>query len=92
MVAFSGQAAEHVRDIGLRDAADTAIWRTAWQTGAIIATKDEDFIIRRYVTDGPQILWLRMGNVTNALLEQMARVWSHAHGLLELGEPIVEVR
>ena len=88
-----GHAAEHVRDIGLLAAADAEIWRIALQTEAVIVTKDEDFIIRRSVTDGPQVLWLRMGNVTNAaLLEQMAQIWTDAQGLLENGEPIVEVR
>lgn len=88
-----GQVAEHVRDIGLRDATDAEIWRAALQAGAVVVTKDEDFIIRRSVIDGPQILWLRMGNVTNAaLLGQMAQVWIGAYALLEDGEPIVEVR
>jgi predicted nuclease of predicted toxin-antitoxin system len=88
-----GQLAEHVRDIGLRDATDAEIWEAALQTGAVIVSKDEDFVIRRSVTGGPQILWLRMGNVANAaLLGQMAQVWIEACALLENGEPIVEVR
>jgi len=88
-----GQIAEHVRNIGLREASDARIWETARQTDAVILTKDEDFMLRRSVTDGPQILWLRVGNVTNAaLLSRMNEAWPDVYDLLRQGEPIVEIR
>jgi predicted nuclease of predicted toxin-antitoxin system len=37
-----GHEAEHVRNIGLRDARDSVIWRHAVDVGAIVTTKDED--------------------------------------------------
>ena len=38
-----GHHAEHVADIGLRDADDSPLWCYALQHQAIIVTKDEDF-------------------------------------------------
>ena len=35
-----------VRELGLRDAADTQLWNYALQHGAAIVTKDEDFAQR----------------------------------------------
>ena len=68
----AGHQAEHVEDVGLRDANDAAIWARALQSGAIIVTKDEDFAMRSVQTAaGPAILWLRVGNTTNRAL----RLW-----------------
>lgn len=41
-----GNTAEHVDDVGLRDADDIVIWNHAVRSGAIIVTKDEDFAER----------------------------------------------
>lgn len=38
-----GHEARAVRELGLRDADDTAIWTFAERDGRIIVTKDEDF-------------------------------------------------
>jgi Domain of unknown function (DUF5615) len=49
-----GHEAQAVRDVGLREAEDGAIWTYAKQTGAVILTKDEDFAARSHQTpDGP---------------------------------------
>jgi predicted nuclease of predicted toxin-antitoxin system len=86
-----GFAAIHVRDVGMRAASDTEIWRFALERGAIVVTKDEDFAARRTRTDGPQILWLRIGNATNrALRAHLDAVWPQARRWLEAGEAIVE--
>ena len=86
-----GFEAVHVRDIGMRAAADAEIWRYALSHGAVVVTKDEDFATRRSRTDGPQILWLRIGNATNRhLLGRLEVVWPEAIRWLEAGEPIVE--
>ena len=86
-----GFDAVHVRDIGMRAAADSAIWRYAMRQDAIVVTKDEDFAARRAKTDGPQILWLRIGNATNRVLRaHLDAVWPEAIRWLEAGEPIVE--
>jgi len=41
-----GHDAQAVREVGLREADDSAIWAHALQTGAVIVTKDEDFAAR----------------------------------------------
>jgi predicted nuclease of predicted toxin-antitoxin system len=53
-----GHDAQAVRDVGLREADDSAIWAYALQTGAVIVTKDEDFAARaQQVNSGPVIVW-----------------------------------
>jgi len=83
----AGHEAVHVRDIGLREADDGAIWDHAMQTGAAIVTKDEDFVARAaHAADSapPVIVWLRVGNTTN----QALRTWlqTRLSGTLELAE------
>jgi len=89
-----GHDATAVRDVGLRDAEDDPIWDWAVAHRAIIATKDEDFHQRRSRReDGPQVLWIRIGNSTNdALFARLAGVWSDAEAELSRGHPIVEIR
>jgi predicted nuclease of predicted toxin-antitoxin system len=89
-----GHEAEHVRDIGLRDAADEEIWRRAVSDDASILSKDEDFASRRKsVTVGPSIIWLRCGNVsTKALIDLLTREWSAIEAELERGATVIEVR
>lgn len=67
-----GHQADHVDDIGLRDADDALIWAHALREGAAIVTKDEDFAGRSVrETGGPVIVWLRVGNANNRAL----RAW-----------------
>jgi predicted nuclease of predicted toxin-antitoxin system len=88
-----GHDAQAVREVGLREADDRAIWAHALQTGAVILTKDEDFATRaQQVPDGPVIVWLRLGNSSNAAL----RAWlgPRLPGIVQLvaqGSRLVEV-
>jgi predicted nuclease of predicted toxin-antitoxin system len=67
-----GHDAQAVREVGLREAEDDAIWNHALATGAIIVTKDDDFPRRAQLTNaGPVIVWLRVGNTSN----QALRLW-----------------
>ena len=90
----AGCEAQAVRDLGLRDADDGAIWRHAEQNGQVIVTKDEDFVLRVLATKaGPAVLWLRAGNTSNARL----RAWfipqvPQLVALLGQGCRLVEVR
>ena len=86
--------AVHVEDVGLRHADDDPIWLHALSTGAVIVTKDEDFPKRAARdTQGPVIVWLRVGNTTNhALLEWLQPRWPDLLMLLEAGHRLVEVR
>jgi predicted nuclease of predicted toxin-antitoxin system len=89
-----GHAAQHVEDVGLRDAEDSAIWNHAASSGAVIVTKDEGFAERAArVAAGPEIVWLRVGNTTTqALLQWLAPQWLQVIALLDDGNRVVEVR
>jgi len=64
-----GHEAKPVRDVNLRNADDSSIWKYAVANGDVVVTKDEDFIERTFHTKtGPQIVWLRIGNCTNRIL------------------------
>jgi predicted nuclease of predicted toxin-antitoxin system len=88
-----GHEAEAVREAGLREAGDGAIWAYALRTGAVILTKDEDFAVRSQQTsDGPAVVWLRVGNASNRAL----RAWLEPRlaGIVQLlgqGSRLVEV-
>jgi predicted nuclease of predicted toxin-antitoxin system len=88
-----GHEAEHVRDIGMREAADHEIWLRAVAQDSIVITKDEDFAQRRgQSSSGPQIVWLRVGNTTRqALFERLDAGWFELNAALVAGASIVEV-
>jgi predicted nuclease of predicted toxin-antitoxin system len=68
-LASHGYAAEHVNRISLGIASDLSIWRHAARTGAILVTKDEDFVaLAEREPDGPQVVWIRIGNISNEAL------------------------
>ena len=76
-----------LRDLGLRDATDRQIFAAAQKAGAVVMTKDIDFVelVERYGTP-PQVLWLRCGNTSNARLKQILHTTlSQALILLEAG-------
>ena len=89
-----GQEARAVRDVGLRDASDTAIWDFAARDGWIIVTKDEDFPERVLRSrEGPPVVWLRIGNSTKrALLAWFAPLLPDILRELATGRRIVEAR
>ena len=64
-----GHQAEHLEDIGLRQAKDPVIWDYALRHQAAIITKDEDFVDRfRRLQYGPVIVWFRIGNASKRTL------------------------
>jgi predicted nuclease of predicted toxin-antitoxin system len=61
--------ADHVAEIGLREAEDSPIWQFALEQNAVLLTKDEDFAGRvRQSREIPVIVWLRIGNCSNRAL------------------------
>ena len=85
--------AHAVRDLGLRDAKDAAIFEAARQAGAIVRTKDSDFVAQldRFGPP-PQILWVTCGNTSNAHLTKiLAANLPRAFELLARGERLVEI-
>ncbi len=89
-----GHIAEHVADIGLRDADDSPIWAYALEHHAIIVTKDEDFPHRlQQSKTSPVILWLRVGNSSRrALLEWFEPLLPQLETLIQNGDRLIEVR
>lgn len=75
-------------------ASDRAIWDYATLSSALIVTKDEDFAVgRALVDDGPQIVWLRVGNTRRrVLLAWFAGIFPQVVAAIERVWRIVEMR
>jgi len=83
-----------VRDVGLRDASDAAIFRAARKAGVVVMTKDRDFLHLLFEQGPPpQVIWLRVGNSSNQALQAvLLRTLDQAITSLRDGEPWVEIR
>jgi predicted nuclease of predicted toxin-antitoxin system len=87
-----GHTASHVCDCGLATASDDAIRAYAAKIGAVIVTKDEDFVVRRVLHQGPAVVWVRIGNTRRAeLLRRIGADFSAVVAALERGETVVEL-
>ena len=85
--------ASPVRDLGLRDAKDEAIFTQARSPGLVVVTKDVDFVhlLERHGLP-PQVLWVTCGNASNAALKELlAARFEAARRMPEPGEPVVEI-
>lgn len=89
-----GHTAEHVVDIGMRDAEDSPIWSYALQHQAVIVTKDEDFALGHQKSkNAPVIIWLRIGNTSRrSLLQWFESLLPQILLLIQQGESLIEVR
>jgi predicted nuclease of predicted toxin-antitoxin system len=88
-----GFQARPLRDLGLKDAEDFAIFQAAKDADAIILTKDSDFVhlLERYGSP-PRILWLTCGNTSEAALQQILdKHLLVAVSLFDAGEKLVEI-
>ena len=85
--------ARPLRDLGLVRAKDREIYLAAREAGAVILTKDRDFLnLLQGLGAPPQVLWVTCGNTSNARLKQLFRgVLPTALNLLEQGESLVEI-
>ena len=74
-------------------ASDSAIWDAALSEGSIIVSKDRDFAIRAQTRpEGPQVVWVRLGNATSRrLLEWLAPRWAEIETRLAQSARLVEV-
>lgn len=90
----TGHEAEHVRDVGLLKADDEAVWKHALETQAIIITKDEDFAAKSArTTPAPIIVWLRIGNAANRVLQPwLEQKFPAILDLIKAGNKLIEVR
>lgn len=82
-----------LRDLGLRDAGDEEVFAAARSAGAIVLTKDSDFVrLLEQQGSPPKVLWLTCGNTADAVLQQILS--KHLTGALDLltgGEDLVEI-
>ncbi|MES2691979.1 MAG: DUF5615 family PIN-like protein [Verrucomicrobiota bacterium] len=79
----AGHEAFAVREVGLREAEDLAIFDYALRNGLVILTKDEDFaMLAEGGEPSPTIVWLRIGNCSNDELQ--AWLMHRLEGIVEL--------
>lgn len=85
--------AKPVRELGLRDAKDRDIFLAARKAGAVVMTKDSDFVLLlEQLGSPPQVLWLTVGNTSNAhLKEALSKSFAPALELLRRDEVLVEI-
>jgi predicted nuclease of predicted toxin-antitoxin system len=88
-----GHQANHVADVGLISAADRAIWLHAQDSGAVIVSKDDDFVtLRALSTAGPSVVWVRYGNCRRAaLLERFSKALPAVLEAIDRGETVIEL-
>jgi predicted nuclease of predicted toxin-antitoxin system len=82
-----------VRDLGLHDAGDELIFEKARIAGAVLMSKDSDFV-DLVLREGPppRLLWITCGNCSNAALQAVLKgQLKNALDLLQEGEPVVEI-
>jgi predicted nuclease of predicted toxin-antitoxin system len=85
--------AQPLRELGLRDSEDEAIFEAARAADVIMLTKDSDFVrlLEQYGSP-PKILWLTCGNTSEAELQRiLGQHLSTALGLLADAENLVEI-
>jgi predicted nuclease of predicted toxin-antitoxin system len=82
-----------VADFGLHRAKDRQIFEAAGQTGAVVMSKDRDFIdLLTLNGPPPKVIWLTCGNCSNASLKLLlAATLGAAIDLLEKGDTIVQI-
>jgi len=88
-----GVAAHAVRDLGLRETKDPVIFHAAREAGAVVMSKDSDFVLllERFGPP-PQILWVTCGNTSNVRMRDVLRKsFPEARARLEQGERLVEI-
>lgn len=82
-----------VRDLQLRDATDRRIFLSARDAGAVLVSKDVDFLrLLEELGPPPQLIWVTCGNTSNRRLQALFQTaWPQIVSLLDAGEPIVEL-
>jgi predicted nuclease of predicted toxin-antitoxin system len=73
-------------------ALDEQIWEEAVARSAVLVTKDSDFAVLRGASgEGPTILWVRIGNVSNRMLiERLLAALPALEGAIQRGEGVIE--
>lgn len=88
-----GVEAKALREMGMREATDRAIFAAARRAGVVLVSKDIDFVdlVQQHGAP-PQLLWVTCGNVSNRRLQTVfAATFPQALDLLRDGRPVVEI-
>ncbi len=82
-----------IRDLCPLTMPDEALFLKARGMADVVITKDLDLVnILQRLGPPPRILWLRMGNATNARLKEVfGKRLASALRMIEEGEPLVEL-
>ena len=93
ITATFGVEARAIRDLGMRDAQDSPIFQAARAAGAVVMTKDRDFVeMVQRLGPPPKVLWVTCGNTSNARLREILNsALPAAIARLEGGESLVEI-
>jgi predicted nuclease of predicted toxin-antitoxin system len=89
-----GHVAEHVADVGLLSADDSAIWRYATDNDAVLITKDQDFSDQALlVGSAPVVIWVRTGNMTRRqLLDWFEPLLGRVIAMIDSGDRLIELQ
>jgi predicted nuclease of predicted toxin-antitoxin system len=89
-----GYVAEHVHDFAGEGASDRSLWAYAATIGAVIISKDEDFVsLRSIEPEGVAVVWVRVGNTRKqALLKWFSPLFPTIVKALAQGEKLIEIR
>lgn len=79
--------------LGLLGASDALIFDAARIAGAVMVTKDFDFVtLLERRGPPPQVVWVSTGNVSNVQLRMLVQAaWAQAVELLRAGESLEEL-
>ncbi len=88
-----GQEARHAAVVLSPQADDRAIWSEAMATGAVVITKDSDYLDLAPRVGGARVALLRCGNLKLGPFRTWFEArWPAVDGLLDLGETAIELR
>lgn len=85
-----------IRDVGLCDSQDRAIFDLARLQNVVLISKDSDFVdLISRLGSPPQLIWVTCGNVTNRKLRiafsgafpKVVRLLESGEGIVEIGDP-----
>lgn len=92
-LAALGHDSDHAALVLGAQADDAAIWNYAVQVGAVVITKDTDYLDLAARAGGARVVLLRCGNLKLAPFRiWFDRRWPAIEELLTMGEAVVEVR
>lgn len=90
--ALCGVPTRSVLRLGLLHATDEALFHAARAAGAAVITKDADSVRLLDAHGPPPVLWVTLGNTSNARMRDvLARALPDALRLLAAGEALVEI-